>query len=363
MQARKGYDYFMRKIHIKEREAGQRLDKYLRKYLPRSTSGFLYKMLRKKNITLNGKKASGSEMLRTEDEVILFLSEETIIKFGGVISEDGKNILSENIRWKISQQERLIEKQYHPYQEAYETYGQLEIIFENRHVLVVNKPSGLLTQKASPEDLSLNEWLIGYLLAKGEISREELHTFKPSVCNRLDRNTSGLVLCGKTLSGSQKISGLLKSRNLRKFYCLFVKGVVTEGAGIDGYLSKDSRTNRVKLCKEAGDENTSYIKTIYQPIKNYRNITLLEAELVTGKTHQIRIHLAGIGHPVLGDYKYGYLEFNDRYKKKYGIQSQLLHACRLEFPTLEKEWEDMSELVLTAKPPEIFQRLDEEEER
>ena len=97
------------------------------------------------------------------------------------------------------------------------------------------------------------------------------------------------------------------------------------------------------------------------PIKNYRNITLLEVELITGKTHQIRVHLASVGHPVIGDYKYGYFEWNDRYKKKYGITTQLLHAIRLEFPQMEGEWADMSELVLTAEPPEIFRILDEGE--
>ncbi len=352
----------MRKITIKEKEAGQRLDKYLRKYLSKSTSGFLYKMLRKKNITLNGKKASGSEMLHEEDEVALFLSEDTIVKFGGRVSEAGRDALSGDALQRISQQESIWEKRCLQYEEAYRKLGAFEIVFENRHVLVVNKPSGLLTQKAASDDLSLNEWLIGYLLAKGEITKEELHTFKPSVCNRLDRNTSGLVLCGKTLQGSQKISALLKDRSLRKFYCLFVKGVVTKGAEIEGHLKKDGQINRVTICKDGGDKDASYIKTVYQPLKNYRNMTMLEAELVTGKTHQIRIHLAGIGHPVLGDYKYGYFEFNDLYKKKYGIHTQLLHASRLEFPKMDGEWEDMSELVLKAEPPEIFRLLDEGEE-
>lgn len=353
----------MIKIKISEKDAGQRLDKYLRKYLAKSTSGFLYKMLRKKNITLNGKKAAGNEMLQKEDEITLFLSDETILKFGGIVpeggiyGEEGANSMQRNPR-----DEQKLEMRSEQYQKAYETFGELGIIFENEHILVVNKPSGILAQKASQKDLSLNEWFIGYLMAKGEVNQTTLHTFKPSVCNRLDRNTSGLVLCGKTLAGSQKISSLLKDRTLRKFYCMFVKGIITEGAQIEGYLTKDRQANRVTLCKNGEDEDASYIKTIYKPLKNYRNMTMLEAELVTGKTHQIRIHLASIGHPVLGDYKYGYLEFNDRYKKKYGITTQLLHASRLEFPQLEGEWADLSQLVLTAPSPEIFQIIDESSE-
>lgn len=340
----------MIKVTVGGRDAGQRLDKYLRKYFVKAPSSFLYKMLRKKNITLNEKKASGSEMLRAEDEIEMFLSDDTILRFGGALpGEGGHDGSGQGAR------------RYQQYKEAYEAYGELEVIYENDHVLVVNKPVGMLTQKAAPSDRSLNEWLIGYLLSKGETDERMLHTFKPSVCNRLDRNTSGLVLCGKTLAGSQKVSALLKNRSLRKFYSLYVKGVVRQGARIEGSLKKDEDINKVELCRDASDGEAVDVRTVYKPIKNYRNITLLEAELITGKTHQIRVHLASIGHPVVGDYKYGYLEFNDRYKKKYGINSQLLHAIRLEFPQMEGEWADMSELVLTAEPPEIFQILDEGE--
>ncbi len=348
----------MTKITISEREAGQRLDKYLKKYLSKATSGFLYKMLRKKNITLNEGKASGNEILKAEDELTLFLADETILKFGGVLQQAKSNGFSENEK---SQKEQKLEQCCRQYEKAYQNNKEVEIVFENKHILVADKPAGMLTQKASSEDLSLNEWFIGYLLSKNEISKEELHTFKPSVCNRLDRNTSGLVLCGKTLAGSQKISFLLKNRSLRKFYCLYVKGQVAESAQIESYLEKDRQSNRVKIYSSGQGEDSSYIKTVYKPLKIYRNMTMLEAELVTGKTHQIRIHLASIGHPVLGDYKYGYLEFNDRYKKKYGIATQLLHASRLEFPKLDGEWADLSELVLTAKLPEIFQLIDESE--
>lgn len=340
----------MIKVKVGERDAGQRLDKYLRKYLAQAPSSFLYKMLRKKNITLNEKKASGNEILRAEDEVEMYLSDDTVLKFGGAIpgGEKGSRFAQESRRFL-------------QYKEAYEAYGELEIVYENDRVLVVNKPAGMLTQKATPSDCSLNEWLIGYLLSKGEADEHTLHTFKPSVCNRLDRNTSGLVLCGKTLAGSQKISALLKERTLRKFYSLYVKGVVEQGTQIEGRLKKDGETNKVELCRDDSDAEAVEVKTVYKPIKNYRNMTLLEAELITGKTHQIRIHLASVGHPVIGDYKYGYLELNDRYKKKYAIRSQMLHAIRLEFPKMEGEWADMSELVLTAEPPEIFRILDEGE--
>lgn len=336
----------MVELIIKEKEAGQRLDKYLHKYMKEAGNGFLYKMLRKKNITLNGKKAEGSEKICEGDVVKLFLSAETIEKFGGRCTETDEG----NLRYTVDSPETG------PYLMAYHRFGELEVIFENHHVLLVNKPAGILTQKAAAEDVSLNEWLVGYLLETGEMTAGELHTFHPSVCNRLDRNTSGLVICGKTLLGSRTMCGLLKDGALHKYYHLYVKGNIREASSAEGFLLKDGHTNKVRL---AGEERAaSPIKTNYKPIKHYEDMTLLEAELVTGKTHQIRLHLSGIGHPVLGDYKYGEKDFNDRYKKKYGVKSQLLHAHRLEFPVMEGEFADLSGRVFTAGEPGIFGRID-----
>lgn len=343
----------MRLIVIRENEAGQRLDKYLHKYLKAAPDSFLYKMLRKKNITRNGKKATGSEKLETGDEIKFFMSEETLDQFMHIPELDTV----------LKKQEETAQ-----YQRAFQTFGNLETVFENRAVLIVNKPAGLLTQKAFPEDLSLNEWLIGRMLSKGEIAKEELHTFKPSVCNRLDRNTSGMVICGKTLAGSRKMCELLKDRSLKKYYRLYVKGEVKEASSIEGYLVKDEVANRVRIQNGGKDDCTrdsdtqdgSYIKTIYEPVKICGDRTLLEVELVTGKTHQIRAHLASIGHPVLGDYKYGEKAYNDKYKKKYGIKSQLLHAYRLTFPQMGEEFGELSGRTVVAQPPEIFRILEKD---
>ena len=321
----------MYQFRINQNEAGQRFDKYLHKLLPKAPSSFVYKMLRKKNIVLNGKKAEGKEKLSEGDEVKLFVSEETFQGFAG-----RKNEIS-------------------VYLEACEKLKGIEIIFENKHMLLLDKPMGILTQKAKDSDISVNEWLIGYLLTQGKITEESLATYRPSVCNRLDRNTGGLVICGRTLAGSQELNRLIKERIVRKFYRLFVKGRLDFEVTIDGYLTKDSLSNQVTVSS-AASEGASYIRTRYYPVKILSDITYLEVELITGKPHQIRAHMASIGHPVLGDGKYGDYNFNHKYKEKYGINSQMLHAYRLEFPANELLFAGEA-ASFTAKEPEVFDRI------
>lgn len=212
----------MRKIEIGKNEAGQRMDKYLKKYFREAGSGFLYKMLRKKNILLNDKKAEGKEMLKAGDFITLYLAEETIDKFRGAATSEPTGT------------------------PAYPRTD-LEILYEDENLVFLNKPAGMLSQKASPEDVSMVEYLMGYLLEKQEITRQELETFHPSVCNRLDRNTSGLILAGKTLAGLQELSRMLKERSMKKYYLCLVKGNVKKQKYCKAYLKKDARTNQVRI--------------------------------------------------------------------------------------------------------------------
>lgn len=321
----------MREIIIKDNEAGQRFDKFLKKYLSEASGSFIYKMLRKKNIVLNGKKATGNEKLNKGDSVKIFFAEDTLEKFTASVKTETayKNVP------KVK----------------------LDIIYEDEHVLFLNKPSGMLSQKAGEKDVSAVEHVIQYLLESEQLTKEELHTFRPSVCNRLDRNTSGLITAGKSLAGLQALSELFKERTLRKYYLCIVKGEIKQKQYICGYLKKDEKTNKVSVVKEKKNEDYIPIETEYEPIARNREVTLLKVHLITGRTHQIRAHLASIGHPLVGDYKYGNRGLNDLYKKKYQITDQLLHAYELQFDEMKQPLEKLSGRTFLAPVPKTFWRI------
>ena len=320
----------MKEFIINENEAGQRFDKYLGKLLREAPKSFFYKMLRKKNITLNGGRATGNEKLSTGDHVKLFLSDETFGKFAGV------------------------------QETAARAHQKLDIVYEDDNILLINKSVGMLSQPADDKEPSLVEYLTGYLLESGAVTEASLHTFRPSVCNRLDRNTSGLVAAGKSLTGLQELSSLFHDRSLHKFYRCLVNCVIKNEKYIKGYLHKDEKCNKVTV-QETETSGALPIETRYRPLGDNGTVTLLEVELITGRTHQIRAHLAGTGHPLIGDYKYGRRTLNDEYRRKYGLKSQLLHAYRLEIPEIEGRLSYLSGKEFTAPLPYLFQKILKEE--
>ena len=316
----------MKLITVHKQEEGQRLVKLLGAYLKEAPNSFFYKMLRKKNITLNGKKADGTEKLKCGDEIRLFLSDETYEKFAG----------------KVQPKEKF-------------PMAKLNIVYEDSNVIFINKPAGMLSQKSVPSDVSLNEYLLGYLEKSGQWKQEESKAFRPSVCNRLDRNTSGMVICGKSMAGLQQMAALLKDRSLHKYYLCLVKGVMTKSQHLEGYLLKDENSNQVKIFQKE-TEGAAHIITEYEPLYTEGETTLLKVTLVTGKSHQIRAHLSSIGHPIIGDPKYGDRKVNAFFRETHGIKNQMLHAWKLTFPELAEPLDNLSEKSFEAEPAGLMKQ-------
>lgn len=315
----------MKQFIIGENEAGQRFDKYLAKLLKEAPKSFFYKMMRKKNIVLNGKKATGNEKLKSGDQVRLYLSDETFENFAG------KATVSKAV-------------------------CKLSVVYEDKDILLINKPAGMLSQPDKTGKPSLVEYVIGYLLTKGEVTERDLFTFKPSVCNRLDRNTSGIVAAGKSLRGLQMLSALFHERSMSKYYLCITEGVIEKENHIRGYLHKDEKSNKV-IVSEKKRKDSLPIETRYQPLGNNGTLTLLKVELITGRSHQIRAHLASVGHPIIGDHKYGSRVKNQMYGEKYHLEHQLLHGYRLSFPEMPEEYRHLSNRVFLAPVPELFQQV------
>lgn len=315
----------MREIEITQKDEGQRLDKMLQRYLNKAAKSFVYKMLRKKNIKLNGKKAGGGEKLKVGDRVSLYLAEETI----------------ENFR-----EELKISKQEIP----------LDVIYEDANVLIINKPYGVLSQKAKKEDVSINEQIVPYAVSKGLLTKKDLEMVKPSICNRLDRNTTGILLAGISMEGLKTIAELLKQRKLDKYYVCLVKGEIQKKKKISGYLVKDEKKNKVTVRQDR-KEKEAYIETWYEPMEAKNGYTLLRVKLMTGKTHQIRAHLASEGYPLVGDPKYGNPKENAYMRKKFGLRGQLLHCGEICFPSEMNGCRELQGREFRASLPLMFQKV------
>ena len=333
----------MQTLIIGPNEAGQRLDKFLVKYMKRAPVSFFYRMMRKKNIVLNGKRCEGQEKLKEGDEIRLFFSRETLEKFGATPFDEAA--LSE-------------------YEKAFRTLPPIRILYEDADILAAHKHSGVLSQKASLQDLTLNEWLTGYLIAKKELDPVSLSTFKPSVCNRLDRNTEGIVLCGKSLEGLQFLTELIRSRLLHKRYRFLALGELTDSCVLTGWIAKDSRKNRASVY-DAPCPGALPIRTDLRPIGTFSlpgcgRVTDVEAELVTGKSHQIRAQLSHIGHPLLGDPKYGDPKANAACRQ-WGISCQALCARQVIFPEqipeAYKKFSYLAGHALTAPLPKSYRAV------
>lgn len=308
----------MKEFLVDKNHSGGRLDKLIFNYLDKAPKGFVYKMLRKKNILLNDKKAAGNEILVSGDNIKIYLSDETILNFRSIEDFSGKLFLDiKNL-----------------------------ICFEDENIIAFNKPCGMLSQKSEKKDLSLNDLLIEYL-------DKDSFGFTPGISNRLDRNTSGIVLAGKNPNSSRCLNEIIKIRNLSKHYACIVDGVILNEEHIEGFLQKDEQTNKVAIYDEPVN-GASKIITLYKPICNNGKYTLLDVDLITGKSHQIRAHLASIRHPIIGDGKYGNTKVNGYFKEHYGLKWQLLHGRMVEFKNIDNELSYLNGKSIIADFPNEF---------
>lgn len=316
----------MKEFKITDAETGQTLLKYLSKILPLASISLLHKSLRKKNITINHKKCAGKEILGDNDIVQIWFSDETFSLFS-----------------KRTKKYSLKKRNFN-----FAKY----IIYEDEHIIIVNKPAGILTQGDESGEFTLNDALLKYC------NFENDSTAKPSVCNRLDRNTGGLVLCGKTISGLQTLNQIIKNRSLLKKYRCIVFGKTKKEETLKSFLTKSNESNKVTISNNKTNDSLP-IETKYKRIsvieKNGLLCSLLEVQLVTGRSHQIRAHLSFIGHPILGDKKYGTKEsiaLSNQLKMDY----QLLQAFSLTFPVLQGKLSYLSKKTFSLKKS-VFNHL------
>ena len=314
---------------------GIRLDKQLSKILDKAGTGFIYRMLRKKNITLNGRKANGGEHLTAGDVIRIYLSDETFEKFSSNNkAEKPGSVINGDLRYSVKDM----------------------IVYEDDDIIILNKPAGLLSQKADAGDLSINELCLNYLSDKGEVTDESLKLFRPSVCNRLDRNTTGLIIFAKTYKAAAHFAKALKERTIHKYYLCLVKGRVDKAGSVTAYLFKDKKSNTVKVSDKMS-EGYSRIDTAYRPVAFNNDFSLLEIDLITGRSHQIRAQMAHLGHPLVGDRKYGDRQVNDKLRSRFEVTSQALHAYKLIIPGHEDNWISGYAGTYRADPPEDMKKL------
>lgn len=338
----------MRKLVIGSNEQKQRLDKFLRKYMCNASLSFVFKSIRK-NVKVNGKRQGGEYVLRVGDEVTLYISDEELraLTFRG--NPPG------------------VKKQF-------------SICYEDENILVVNKPAGLLTHGDKTEKKNhLANQVITFLAQRGDYDMSGERTFSPAPVNRLDRNTSGLVIFCKNYRALQDFNRMIKERGIiRKFYLTIVRGELVHKLHLKAGMIKDRDANRITVVSDsagqvgpaarmtgAADDVENAASTVSAaggvaavrtmeteviPIKSANGYTLVEVELLTGRTHQIRAHLADEGYPIIGDAKYGDAGVNAEIKKRVGLTTQLLHAYKLRFENCPKSYREMEGLEIVSEP-------------
>lgn len=286
----------MKEFIITKNDATLRLDKFITKNCPTLPSSLMFKYIRTKRIKVNGKRAEISTRLNIGDTVSAYINDEFFVKLA-------------------------------PKYDFLSAPTKFDIVYEDENILLADKKQGILVH---PDKNEYTNTLIAriqhYLYDKGEYNPEEENSFKPTLANRIDRNTGGIVIAAKNAEALRILCDKIKNREIDKRYLTVVHGVPKKKTVLlQGYLEKNEDKNRVYLSKNKNN-NSKSIKTKYTVLASKNDLSLLEIELITGRTHQIRAHMASIGHPLLGEGKYS--KSND---KKSGFDKQALYSYSLTF--------------------------------
>ena len=316
----------MIKVNITENEGNQRLDRFLKKYFENAPLSMIYKLIRK-DIKINGKRSKNDAMIHVGDEISIYTSD-----------EDFENFTRKKPRAKVKRQ--------------------FTIAYEDENILVVEKPFGLLTHGDNIEKKNhLANQVYDYLIEKGEFNPRIEKTFSPASVNRLDRNTTGLVLFGKNSYSLQTLNQMIRDKDkISKYYLTIVKGHLKDKMCLKDKIIKDTEKNLVSVLPNT-EEMGKAIETIVSPISYTRGYTLVEVEIITGRSHQIRAHLAKIGHPIIGDIKYGDKRTNNIMRQKFGLTTQLLHAHKLIFNECPGALHYLEGKEIVATLPKDFERI------
>ena len=320
----------MKEIIIGKNDDSQRADRFFKKYFIKANKSFIYKMLRKKRIKRNGSRLNPEDILYENDTIQLYLSDETIEKF----TDSEKDI---------------------------KEMSKIDIAYEDSNIIIIDKPSGVLTHSANNDysEKDIVSDMIAYLYKKGDYVPRIEKTFTPSVCNRLDRNTSGLLIGAKNYEALKSINRAIRNRNIIKLYKTIVRGKIDRDLSLRASLKKDDFKNKVFITNRVSDKEKEILTDI-KPLRTNGYYTELEINLITGRTHQIRAHLAFEGFPVIGDRKYRDKKINAEFEKKFGLKNQLLHAYKLIFDGFEGDLSYLNGKIFLSSTKGIYNLIEED---
>ncbi len=301
---------------VKKEESGQRLDKYLRKNLNEAPLSLLYKLLRKKDVKVNGKRVNGEYILNNEDNIDVYLSDEYL-------------------------------KEYVKPKGTYDLPKAFKVIYEDENIIIVDKPMGL---SLHADEIEKTNTLANQVLAYTKRNGTSSVTYP---AHRLDRNTSGLVIFGKDMETLHELNEMFKTRKgIHKYYLALTFNKLDKEKVIDAPLLKDEKKKLVSV-----DKNGLSAKSIARPLLSNDDYSLVEVELLSGRTHQIRVHLSYVNLPIVGDSKYGDFEKNKKFLKEYKLKYQFLHAYKIVFDKLDGKLAYLSNKEFVSNLPKAKQEI------